>query len=107
MSPIRGSQREWAGPTIRAVMTSSASMADLAAHGSNELQPYLGRPRPPQSALEWLGVAVARPPAPPARARVSDQITPRKTQVAHLHEPLLEALTDSIAGAAALGARAL
>jgi hypothetical protein len=82
-------------------------MADLAAHGSNELQPYLGRPRPPHSALEWLGIAVARLPDLAARARVSDQINPRKTRAAHLHEPLLDALTDAIAGAAALGARAL
>jgi hypothetical protein len=89
------------------VITASASLADLAAHGSNELQPYLGRPRPPQSAIEWLGIAVARLPDLAARARVNDQINPRKTRAAHLHEPLLEALTDGIASAAALGARAL
>jgi hypothetical protein len=82
-------------------------MVDLAAYGANELQPYLGRPRPPQSALEWLGIAVARLPDLAARARVSDQINPRKTQVAHLHESLLDALTESIASAAAIGARAL
>jgi hypothetical protein len=89
------------------VITAAASLADLASHGENELQPYLGRPRPPQSALEWLGIAVARLPDLGARARMSDQINPRKVRVAHLHEPLVDALTDAIASAAALGARAL
>jgi hypothetical protein len=89
------------------VITTSASLADLSAHGSTELNPYLGRPRPPQGALEWLGIAVARLPDLAARARMSDQINPRKASVAHLHEPLLSALTEGIAGAAALGARAL
>ena len=89
------------------MITASASLADLAAHGESELQPYLGRPRPPQSALEWLGIAVARLPDLGARARMSDQINPRKARAAHLHEPLVEALTDAIASAAALGSRAL
>jgi hypothetical protein len=89
------------------VITVSASLADLAAHGSNELSPYLGRPRPPQSTLEWLGIAVARLPDLAGRARMSDQINPRRVRAAHLHEPLVDALTDGIAAAAALGARAL
>jgi hypothetical protein len=89
------------------VITTSASLADLAAHGEHELQPYLGRPRPPHSALEWLGIAVARLPDLSARARTSDQINPRRTRAAHLHEPLVDALTDGIASAAALAARAL
>jgi hypothetical protein len=89
------------------VITASASLAELAAHGSHELQPYVGRPRPPQSALEWLGIAVARLPDLAARARMSDQINPRNSRSAHLHEPLLDALTEGIASAAALGARAL
>jgi hypothetical protein len=38
---------------------------------------------------------------------VADQINPRKARAAHLHEPLLDALTDGIASAMALGARAL
>jgi hypothetical protein len=89
------------------VITATASLADLSAHGSGELNPYLGRPRPPQSTLEWLGIAVARLPDLAARARMSDQINPRKASVAHLHDPLIDALTDGIAAAAALGTRAL
>lgn len=89
------------------MITASASLAELAAHGSSELSPYLGRPRPPQSALEWLGIAVARLPDLAARARTSDQINRRQTRAAHLHEPLLDALTDGIAGAGALANRAL
>jgi hypothetical protein len=89
------------------VITASASLADLAAHGSRELGPYLGRQRPPQAAIEWLGIAVARLPDLAARARVSDQINPRKTSAAHLREQLLDALTEAIGGAAALTARAL
>jgi hypothetical protein len=89
------------------VITASASLADLTAHGAAELAPYLGRPRPPQSALEWLGIAVARLPDLAGRARMRDQINPRRARVAHLHEPLVDALTEAIAGAAALGARAL
>jgi hypothetical protein len=89
------------------VISASASLAELAAHGSSELGPYLGRPRAPQSALEWLGIAVARLPDLAARARMRDQINPRKVRVAHLHEPLVDALTEGIASAAALGSRAL
>jgi hypothetical protein len=89
------------------VITASASLADLAAHGSSELSPYLGRQRPPQCTVEWLGIAVARLPDLAARARTSDQINRRQTRAAHLHEPLLDALTEGIAGAAALASRAL
>jgi hypothetical protein len=89
------------------VISASSSLADLAAHGSAELSPYLGRPRPPQSTLEWLGIAVARLPDLAGRARMRDQINPRRVRAAHLHEPLVDALTEGIAGAAALGARAL
>jgi hypothetical protein len=83
------------------VITASASLADLAAHGSAELSPYLGRPRPPQSPLEWLGIAVARLPDLAALARTGDQINRRQSFATHLHEPLLDALTHGIAGAAA------
>ncbi|MEA2411415.1 MAG: hypothetical protein QOC77_1976 [Thermoleophilaceae bacterium] len=89
------------------MITDPASLAELAARGSGELSPYLGRPRPPDSALEWLGIAVARLPDLAARARMSDQINRRQTRAAHLHEPLLDALNEGIAGATALAARAL
>jgi hypothetical protein len=89
------------------VITASASLAELAAHGSLELTPYLGRPRPPESCVEWLGIAVAREPDLAQRARTNDQINRRQMQSAHLHEPLLVALTDTIAGVAALVNRAL
>ncbi|MEA2430597.1 MAG: hypothetical protein QOF65_980 [Thermoleophilaceae bacterium] len=89
------------------MITASASLAELAAHGSRELAPYLGRPRPPETCLEWLGIAVAREPDLGQRARTSDQINRRQTHSAHLHDALLRALTETIAGAAALVERAL
>ncbi|MEA2427482.1 MAG: hypothetical protein QOF37_1110 [Thermoleophilaceae bacterium] len=89
------------------MITASASLADLAAHGSSELSPYLGRPRPPQSPLDWLGIAVARLPDIATLARTGDEINRRRTFATHLHGPLLDALTDGIAGAAALAVQAL
>ena len=89
------------------MITASASPAELAAHGSSELDPHLGRPRPPETCIEWLGIAVARQPELAQRARTSDEINRRQARWAHLHAPLLSALTDAIAGAAALVDRAL
>jgi hypothetical protein len=89
------------------VITASASLAELAAHGSRELDTYLGRPRPPETCLEWLGIAVARQPDLAQHARTSDQINRRQARWAHLHAPLLSALTDAIAGATAWVDRAL
>jgi hypothetical protein len=89
------------------VITASASLADLAAHGSRELAPYLGRPRPPETCLEWLGIAVARQTDLAQRARTGDQINRRQTQSAHLHQELLGELLDAIAAAATLLERAL
>jgi hypothetical protein len=89
------------------VITASASLADLAAHGSAELRPYLGRPRPPETTVEWLGIAVGKLPELSTRARTADEIQNRGGRTPHLHAPLVDALTDSIAGAAALGRRAL
>ena len=89
------------------MITASASLAELAAHGSRELAPYLGRPRPPETCIEWLGIAVARLPDLAQRARTSDEINRFQARWAHLHAPLLSALTDAIAGAAAFVDRAL
>lgn len=89
------------------MITASASLADLAAHGSRELAPYAGRQRPPESALEWLGIAVTRLPDVAQRARMSDEVNARPRRAAHLHEPFSDALTDAIGGAAALALRAL
>jgi hypothetical protein len=89
------------------VITASASLADLAAHGSRELAPYLGRPRPPETCLEWLGIAVARQTDVAQRARTGDQINRRQTQSAHLHQQLLGELLDAIAAGATLLERAL
>jgi hypothetical protein len=89
------------------VITASASLADLADHGAHELKPYLGRPRPPETSVEWLGIAVGRLPDLAARARTADEIQNRPRRARHLHAPLLDALTDGIANAAALGGRAL
>jgi hypothetical protein len=89
------------------VITASASLADLGAHGSPELQPYLGRPHPPETALEWLGIAVGKLPDLSTRARTADEIQNRRARTPQLHAPLVEALTDGIAGAAALCQRAL
>jgi hypothetical protein len=89
------------------VITVSASLADLAAHGSSELAPYLGRPRPPETCLEWLGIAVARQTDLAQRARTADQINRRQTHAAHLHDQLFTELLDAIAAAATLLERAL
>ena len=89
------------------MITASASLADLAAHGSRELGPYLGRPRPPHTALEWLGIAVTRLPDLAARARTGDEVNRRQLRAAHLRASLVDALTDGIAGAAALALQAL
>jgi hypothetical protein len=88
------------------VITASASLAELAAHGNRELAPYLGRPRPPETALEWLGIAVTRLPDLAAHARMNDQINRRLART-HLHAPLLAALTNAIATATAMVAEAL
>jgi hypothetical protein len=89
------------------VITASASLAELAAHGSRQLAPYIGRPRPPETTLEWLGIAVARLPELAGRARMSDEMSARQTRAMHLHPPLIAELTDAIAGATALAGRAL
>jgi hypothetical protein len=89
------------------VITASVSLAELAQHGSRELAPYLGRPRPPETATEWLGIAVGKQPDLAARARTIDQINWQRPQAAHLHARLVDSLTEGIAGAAALGRRAL
>jgi hypothetical protein len=89
------------------VITASASLADLATHGSGELGPYLGRPRPPETCLEWLGIAVARQTDLAQRARTSDQINRRQKHAAHLHDQLFTALIEAIAAAATLVDRAL
>jgi hypothetical protein len=89
------------------VITASATLADLSAHGSKELASYLGRPRPPESTLEWLGIAVGRLPDLAAHARTADEIHSRGARTPHLHAPLIDALTTAIAGTTAIGARAL
>jgi hypothetical protein len=89
------------------VLTGSVSLAELARHGSRELAPYLGRPRPPETTLEWLGIAVGKLPELAARARTADEIGWQRRRGSELHTPLLDSLTGAIAGAAALGVRAL
>jgi hypothetical protein len=89
------------------VLTGSASLTELALHGSRELAPYLGRPRPPETALEWLGIAVGKLPDLAARARTADEVNWPKREGSRLHKPLFAALVDTIAGAAALGRQAL
>lgn len=88
-------------------MSASASLADLAGHGARELQPYFGRPRPPETTLEWLGIAVGKLPELSAHARTGDELHNRPRRTPHLHAPLVVALMDSIAAEAALGLRAL
>jgi hypothetical protein len=89
------------------VITASASLADLSAHGAGELRPYLGRPRPPETTVEWLGIAVSRLPDLGARARTADEIHNRGGRMRRLHMPLMEALTDGIAAAGSFLSRAL
>jgi hypothetical protein len=89
------------------VLTGSVSLAELARHGSRELAPYLGRPRPPETAVEWLGIAVGRLPDLAARARTADEIAWQRRRGSDLHAPLIDSLTRAIAGAAALCSRAL
>jgi hypothetical protein len=89
------------------VIIVSASLAELAAYGSRQLAPYLGRQRPMETALEWLGVAVSRVPDLAERARTADELRVRHRRPSPLHAPLVDALGEGIAGAAALGTRAL
>jgi hypothetical protein len=90
------------------VITAPASLADLASHGAPALAPYIGRQRPPETPLEWLGIAVTRLPDLAARARTRDEvISPLRPRVAELHGPLVDALAAEIAAVAALTNRAL
>jgi hypothetical protein len=89
------------------VITASTTLVDLAAHGSKVLQPYLGRPHPPETPVEWLGIAVGRLPDLAAHARTTDQIHDRHRSTPELYAPLIDALTYAIAGGAAFGGRAL
>lgn len=89
--------------------TASVTLSELAQHGAGELAPYLGRQRPPESAVEWLGIAVGKVPDLAARARTADEVNWRPGAAAGstVYGPLLDALTDAIAGAVALGKTAL
>jgi hypothetical protein len=89
------------------VISALASLEDLADHGARELAPYIGRPRPPETALEWLGIAVGKLPELGTRARTADELHNRPRREPNLHTPLLGALTDGIAGATAIGRSAL
>ncbi|MEA2457558.1 MAG: hypothetical protein QOC95_530 [Thermoleophilaceae bacterium] len=87
--------------------TASVSLAELARHGARELAPYIGRQRPPDTTLEWLGIAVGKLPDLAARARTADEVNWRRPGGMQAHAPLLDALTDAIAGAVAMGSTAL
>jgi hypothetical protein len=68
---------------------------------------YLEREQPPSNPLEWLGIAVGGLPELSARARTADEVHPEsRIQSVDVRAPLLDALADELADAAALVAAA-
>jgi hypothetical protein len=79
-----------------------ASVAELRRRGAPGLAHYLERDQPPSSPLEWLGIAVAALPELSARARTADEVHPEsRFQSVAVRAPLLDALADALAAAAA------
>jgi hypothetical protein len=84
------------------VLAGSASLMELAQHGSGELAAYLDREHPPRTALEWLGIAVGALPDLAAHARTADEIQWRaRAQDPDRYAPLLDALERALGTAAA------
>jgi hypothetical protein len=84
-------------------VTVPSSLADLTRLGAPDLAHYLEREHPPQSPLEWLGIAVAHLPELSARARTADEVHGwSRTQKVSIRAPLLEALLGTLGTAAAI-----
>jgi hypothetical protein len=80
-----------------------ATLADLTGRGAATLAHYRDREQPPTSPLEWLGIAVGDLPDLAARARTADEVHPQsRTQSIDVRAPLLDALAQSLARAAAV-----
>ena len=79
------------------------SLTDLTRLGADELSHYLERDHPPQSPLEWLGIAVAQLPELSERARTADSVHGwSRTQKVSVRAPLLDALLQALGAAAAI-----
>ncbi len=84
-------------------VTAPTSLAELTRLGQHDLAHYLHRAHPPQSPLEWLGIAVAQLPELSERARTADSVHGwSRTQKVSVRAPLLEALQRAIGTAAAI-----
>jgi hypothetical protein len=84
-------------------VTAPASLADLTRLGAGDLLHYLEREHPPESALEWLGIAVGQLPELTARARTADEVHGwSRTQRVSVRAPLLEALMRALGTSAAV-----
>jgi hypothetical protein len=84
-------------------VTAPSSLSDLTRLGAPALAHYLERRQPPQSPLEWLGIAVAHLPELSARARTADDVHGwSRTQKVSVRAPLLEALLRELGTAAAI-----
>jgi hypothetical protein len=85
------------------VTSHSPSLAELIGRGADDLAHFLERDRPPQSPLEWLGIAVSRIPALTATARTADDVSGRtRPAPPGVRAPLLDALARELGAAAAL-----
>ena len=79
------------------------SLPELKQRAGAGLAHHRDRVRPPETALEWLGIAVGQLPELTARARTADEIHWRsRTQSVQLRGSLLEALLDALGAAAAI-----
>lgn len=84
-----------------------SSLCELIRAGSGDLAHYLERAHPPDSPLEWLGIAVGQLPDLSARARTADDVHAHsRVQSVAIRLPLLEALLDALATAAAIAEQA-
>ena len=85
------------------MLAASVSLKELAQHGAGVLEHYRDRERAPETAVEWLGLAVGRLPQLSATARTIDEIPWRTlSSGSTLHAPLVDALERELAEAAAL-----
>ena len=84
-------------------VTAPTSLSDLTRLGAADLAHYLERSQPPQSPLEWLGIAVGQLPDLSARARTADSVHGwSRTQAVSVRAPLLDALHQALGTAAAI-----
>src|SRR3954447_4517709 len=82
------------------VTASPLSLDDLVERGAGDLARYLDRERVPATALEWLGIAVARMPELAGSARTADEAG--RTRAATVRTRLFDALTRELGAAAGI-----